>query len=153
MITLHPAFCDYCSTIEGESELSRNTHRTTVHQVTILYHIPISAPSHWCRDQEHASTYSLSGCHWPCLTLGPLLGGGGDTSTTSRDGGGISTTSGDNCTSMTSSSLQKTKSHRLTQYTPQYSAKLKSYQFIIIYTSQTCWWWRGLQHYNRKNNK
>ena len=26
---LHPAFCDYCSTIEGESELSRDKHRTT----------------------------------------------------------------------------------------------------------------------------
>ena len=50
MITLHPAFCDYCSTIEGESELSRNKHRTTVHQVTILYHIPISAPSHYDTD-------------------------------------------------------------------------------------------------------
>ena len=42
MITLHPAFCDYCSTIEGESELSRNKHRTTVHRVTILYHNHIS---------------------------------------------------------------------------------------------------------------
>ena len=38
MITLHPAFCDYCSTIDGESELSRNKHRTTIHKVTILYY-------------------------------------------------------------------------------------------------------------------
>ena len=29
MIRLHQAFCDYCSTIEQESELSRNKHRTT----------------------------------------------------------------------------------------------------------------------------
>ena len=28
-----PAFCDYCSTIEGESELSRNKHRTTIEQI------------------------------------------------------------------------------------------------------------------------
>ena len=29
MIRLCQAFCDYCSTIEGESELSRNKHRIT----------------------------------------------------------------------------------------------------------------------------
>ena len=29
VIRLCQAFCDYCSTIEGESELSRNKHRTT----------------------------------------------------------------------------------------------------------------------------
>ena len=55
------------------------------------------------------STYSLSGCHQPGLTLGPLLGSGGGISTTTGDGGGTSTTSGDECTKMTSSSLQKQK--------------------------------------------
>ena len=29
VILLHQAFCDYCSSIEGEPELSRNKHRTT----------------------------------------------------------------------------------------------------------------------------
>ena len=29
VIILHQVFCDQCSTIEGESELSRNKHRTT----------------------------------------------------------------------------------------------------------------------------
>ena len=33
MIRLHQAFHDYCSTIEGESELSRNWHRI-IHQPT-----------------------------------------------------------------------------------------------------------------------
>ena len=54
---------------------------------------------------SHMGTYSQVGCHLPCLILGPLLGGGGDTSTISGDGGGISTTSGVNC--LASSSLQK----------------------------------------------
>ena len=31
-------------------------------------------------------TYSLAGCHFPCLILGPLCGGGGGTSTTSGEG-------------------------------------------------------------------
>ena len=34
---LHLAFCDYCSTIEGESELSRNKHWTT--QIPTIHHI------------------------------------------------------------------------------------------------------------------
>ena len=50
-----PTFCDYCSTIEGESELSRNKHRTTVHQVTILYHNQNHIPSHWCCDERPCS--------------------------------------------------------------------------------------------------
>ena len=36
VILLHQAFCDCCSTIEGESELSRNKHRT-IYQPHILY--------------------------------------------------------------------------------------------------------------------
>ena len=38
---LHQAFCDHCSTIEGESELSRNKHR-------IIYtnHTSYPVPSH-----------------------------------------------------------------------------------------------------------
>ena len=36
IILLHQAFCDYCSTIEGESELSGNKHRT-IYQPPILY--------------------------------------------------------------------------------------------------------------------
>ena len=55
----------------------------------------------------YISTYSLAGWHLPCLTFGPLLRGGGDTSTTSGDGGGISTTSRDDHMLMTSSLLQK----------------------------------------------
>ena len=51
-------------------------------------------------------TYSLVGCRFPFLIFRPLLGGGGDTSTTLGEGGGISTTSGED-TAMTSSSLQK----------------------------------------------
>ena len=37
MIILHQVFCDHCSTIEGESELSRNKHRTIYQQATYLY--------------------------------------------------------------------------------------------------------------------
>ena len=40
-------------------------------------------------------TYSLAGCCFPCFCFGPLLGGGGGTSTTSGEGGGTFTTSGD----------------------------------------------------------
>ena len=36
---------------------------------------------------KHISTYSLAGCHLPCLILGPpFWGGGGGTSTTSGEG-------------------------------------------------------------------
>ena len=40
VILLHQAFCDYCSTIEGEPELSRNKHRTIyepVHPITCTF--------------------------------------------------------------------------------------------------------------------
>ena len=43
MIRLHQAFCDYCSTIEGESELSRNKPR--LH--TIIFVPSIFVPSHF----------------------------------------------------------------------------------------------------------
>ena len=61
-------------------------------QFSILLHftvtrLPITFHS------KHISTYSLSRCRHPGLTLGPFLWGGGDTSTTSGDGGGTSTTS------------------------------------------------------------
>ena len=93
MIKLHPAFCDYCSTIEGESELSRNKQGTTVHQVTILYHIHNTcAPSHvylhnsptyskWCKEQpvgtvlawatdHHQEAYmSAKGILWRVMVL------------------------------------------------------------------------------------
>ena len=49
VILLHQAFCDYCSTIEGEPELSRNKHRT-------IYPTTHIVPSHWCHDQDPAST-------------------------------------------------------------------------------------------------
>ena len=51
MIILHQVFCDHCSTIEGESELSRNKHRTTYTNHTSLF-----VPSHWCHDQDPDST-------------------------------------------------------------------------------------------------
>ena len=37
VIILHQAFCDHCSTIEGESELSRNKHRIIYQPYIILY--------------------------------------------------------------------------------------------------------------------
>ena len=54
---------------------------------------------------RYVGTYSLAGWCLPIFHFGPLLGGGGGTSTTSGDGGGTSTTSGDDC--LASSSLQK----------------------------------------------
>ena len=51
---LHQAFGDYCSTKEGESELSRNKHRTRC-QHTILYQTHIIVPSHWCHDERPCS--------------------------------------------------------------------------------------------------
>ena len=51
VIQLHQASCDHCSTIEGESELSRDKHRTTQNQPA---NIPY-APSHWCHDERPGS--------------------------------------------------------------------------------------------------
>ena len=39
MVILHQVFCDHCSTIEGESELSRNRYRTTYNQQAAAYSI------------------------------------------------------------------------------------------------------------------
>ena len=54
-----PAFCDYCSTIEGESVLSKELtldHIPTTHSAH-------SAPSHWCCDER------------PCSGTVPYMGG------------------------------------------------------------------------------
>ena len=39
MIILHQVFCDHCSTIEGESELSRNKDRTTYTQPPLILYL------------------------------------------------------------------------------------------------------------------
>ena len=57
MIRLHQAFCDYCPTIEGESELSRNWRRI-IYQPTTH---PIFVPSHVCTDIQGISALVLGG--------------------------------------------------------------------------------------------
>ena len=68
VIILFQVFCDHCSTIEGESELSRNKHRT------YTKHISPFVPSHWCCDQDPDSTpvYSDSPDEEEDFPTGPL---------------------------------------------------------------------------------
>ena len=71
MIILHQVFCDHCSTIEGESELSRNKHRTTY---TNYQHICTFIGTH---DGETESGDDINGqvagdqVGRPCTSRGP----------------------------------------------------------------------------------
>ena len=68
MIILHQAFCDHCSTIERESELSRNKHRT-IHIPTkhILYlHRYLGA---WLDSQMNLKYHATMKCKAATLNM------------------------------------------------------------------------------------